>query len=388
MACCQELQTECLKVVNIGYLKTFIGTYLQNSSGGTVVVGGSHSGDTSYCPTYLELTNGSILPKRQSGSTSPKDDTDGIIVSTVCYGTSANYANNQLVNQKDLSLEFTRIGFDEGGSSVTGITITTSDGTNRIGACGGETKDILPTYKYTRTTMERTGDSGCSAVTSSSTIVNGNANDLAYTKTLTASTITKNATGATYTITRNGTPTTAQTEFPSRTDTVKASVAFRNTTYNSNELKITQDALTGQYVPSGDNKTYTNVELKSDKTSFGCSGGSFSASATGYYYTTSYWRDSCGVNYTSITAGTEYTENITTGITTIPEIYTCSISGDTSIPPIGGSSVTKSYVGSKSGAKNQLSGSFGPIASGESNSVVMKVEYHGFTDSITFTQNC
>ena len=95
-------QTECLRVITIGYLKSFIGNEVQNSSNGSSIHV-NYSDDT-YCPTYAELTGGTFIQNWQQGST-PNGDRDGIVVNATCTGTGSAYANNQLVNQKDLSMK-------------------------------------------------------------------------------------------------------------------------------------------------------------------------------------------------------------------------------------------------------------------------------------------
>jgi hypothetical protein len=56
---CSDFQTECLRVVTIGYLKSFIGNDVQDSSNSSPIYISSAYADT-YCPTYSELTGGSI----------------------------------------------------------------------------------------------------------------------------------------------------------------------------------------------------------------------------------------------------------------------------------------------------------------------------------------
>ena len=90
MACCSEFQTECLKVVTIGYLNSFIGSNIKDTDG-TVKTA---AGDSTYCPTYGELTGGSLIPNWREGS-SPYLDIDGIVI-------TGSFASNQLVRQKDL----------------------------------------------------------------------------------------------------------------------------------------------------------------------------------------------------------------------------------------------------------------------------------------------
>ena len=97
-------QTECYRVVTIGYLKSFIGTNVQNSANGSTI-SISRTDDT-YCHTYSELTGGTIIQTWSQGNT-PNGDRDGITVNSAAV-LGGNYANNQLVDQRDLGLKYTR----------------------------------------------------------------------------------------------------------------------------------------------------------------------------------------------------------------------------------------------------------------------------------------
>ena len=91
--CCSG-GNECNHVVTIGYLKNLV-----NVSGEGNIVSVNNS-DNTYCPTYDELTGGTLIANHSDGST-PNGDIDGIIV-------SGSYSGNQAVNQEDISLVYTR----------------------------------------------------------------------------------------------------------------------------------------------------------------------------------------------------------------------------------------------------------------------------------------
>ena len=140
MACCQELQTECFKVVNIGYLKTFIGDLIQNNSGETVHIDETIWNNSGYCPTYQELTRSTnpVIQNWKQDTSTPNKDTDGISI-------SGTYRNDQLVRQQDLSVKYTRINKLE----------IARNGSTNISACGGNAT-LTYDYKYARMKGGRT----------------------------------------------------------------------------------------------------------------------------------------------------------------------------------------------------------------------------------------
>ena len=102
-------KTDCYKVVNIGYLKSLIGSNIQNSNGEVVNVNTTQP-DT-YCPTYSELTGGTLIPNWSQGST-PRSDRDGITVNSTAVLGGA-YKTNQLVDRKDLGVKYTRFNMEK-----------------------------------------------------------------------------------------------------------------------------------------------------------------------------------------------------------------------------------------------------------------------------------
>lgn len=316
-SCCQEFNTECNKIVTIGYLKTFVGNNIQNSSGAVVAVNGA-SGDT-YCPTYGELVGGSIVPKHVASGWS--SDVDGIVV-------SGTYSNNECVKQKDLSLVFTRFN-----------SLTASASKTSVSECG-ESITMSSTYTLTRTTKSMNGN--CT-VSSSSTNGNASTNAVTYTSNQTFATVSSNR----VTFAKNGTVSSS-----TRTASVTAKVTFRGTSHNAAAVTITQAALTGSYsnYVSAHNVTTSVVATATTATQFGCEGGTYRASANANYttYVTMSWKDSCGTVYsdrtTDVASGTGSTA-LTAKSGTFPEINPCARKQDYS------SSATLTFSdGGKSGS--------------------------------------
>lgn len=272
-------QTECYRVVTIGYLKSFIGSNIQNSSGAVVYVNTTNP-DT-YCPTYSELTGGSLIPNWASGTT-PNGDRDGITVnpSAILGGT---YASNQCVDQRDLGLIYTRFN-----------SLSISLGKTSFGACGDSTS-VSYIHNYTRYNKFM-GDS-CSVSTTSTTVGDTTCGELTWHPSLGSV-----ANCNTYSIPKNSSSTG---EAPARTGSVYSSVVFRTATKNSNTVSFSQAALTGSWLNNG--TTYGVDAWPSTSQSFGCAGGSYAAYGTGYTYNTYIWKDACGTTYPSRASGTTAT---------------------------------------------------------------------------------
>ena len=133
--CCTGV-TECDHIVTIGYLKSFIGTDVHSSLNDTVL--SVNSQDDTYCPTYAELTGGTLIQNHSNGVT-PNGDVDGIIV-------NGSYASNQGVMERDLSMAYTRFKRLSIGASQT-----------TISECGGNST-LSYTHLYTRYTKSHTDD--------------------------------------------------------------------------------------------------------------------------------------------------------------------------------------------------------------------------------------
>ena len=254
-----------------------IGDLIQDSSNGSVIHI-SRTDDT-YCPTYSELTGGTIIQTWSQGST-PKGDRDGIVVSSSAI-LGGNYASNQLVDQKDLSLRYTRFN---------SLSIARS-GSGNISECGGSAT-LTYTYNYKR--YNKYMNDSCVTASSEST-VDSVCGELGYHTTYGS---VSNCTA--YSIGKNGTVSAS-----SRSDSIYADVTFRGTNHTSNTVTITQNALSGSYSTYVSERTVTTAVTASRSSAyeFGCGGGTYSATGTRYYntYTTYKWKDSCGTEYSDKT---------------------------------------------------------------------------------------
>ena len=321
-------QTECYRVVTIGYLKSFIGTNIQNSANGSVI-SISRSDDT-YCPTYSELTGGTIIQTWSQGST-PNGDRDGITVNSSAV-LGGNYAENQLVDQRDLGLKYTR--FKSFGISASPTTIS---------ECGGNS---TLSYSHVYTRYNKYMNDSCATASTNSDV-----SDIANGEVSWSAGSYGSISYPTYSIGKNGSVSAS-----SRSTTVRATVTFRGTSH-SDTVTITQRALTGsysQYVTSYDVTTSVSAN-RSSSASFGCDGGTYSATGTRYYdtYYRYSWTDSCGTNYPSLTSDTK----------------------------VGSSS---SSMGSKSGSFS----SWDCCNGGYSDSASLSFSQDGYSDSVSFSQSC
>lgn len=285
MACCSEYQTECLRVVTIGYIKDFIGTDIQDSTNGSSK-SISRTDDT-YCPTYSELTGGTIIQTWSQDSTTPRYDRDGIVVNETCTGTGERYADNQLVNQKDFSMKYTR--FND-------LSISSSK-TSNLDPCG-ESTTITTTYNYTRYTKSM--NASCAVPTPASSSSNGACADLSW-HTEIGSVSNCNS----YTIGKNS---SSDGEAPARCDYVSATTTFRSASKASNKIEICQKALTGDYTYATGRTRKQETGIDETHTTptniYGCNvNQTVSMTATGYYnlWREYAWVDSCGTVYPSKT---------------------------------------------------------------------------------------
>ena len=267
MACCTG-QTNCNHIITIGYLKSFVGNDIQDANGNVVSV--NHSDDT-YCPTYAELTGGSLIPNgSDKGNGKWSQNVDGIIV-------GGSYAANQCVKQEDLSAIYTR--FES-------FSITATPNTD-IDECGNQTSTMSYTYMLRK--YNKAMNSSCEVDTTSSTN-----SDTASTVSYTPSDNWASVSNSTVSFLKNGTH-----DAPARTVTITGSVNFRGTSH-TDTANITQKALTGEYkYLTSYTEVYSYDSLTVSPTTFDCNGGYWTA--TGYYTNHNWdvyrWQDSCGVNY-------------------------------------------------------------------------------------------
>ena len=298
MACCSEFQTECLKVVTIGYLNSFIGSNIKDTDG-TVKTA---AGDSTYCPTYGELTGGSLIPNWREGS-SPYLDIDGIVI-------TGSYASNQLVRQKDLQVKYT---------TFNKLSIARS-GSGDLSACGAN-ETLTYDYKFIR--HSKSMNSSC-VVNETTTTVNGACNELSYHTTYGSVT---NCTS--YHIDKNGEFSGPNNRVPTsparRCDTIYANVTFRGEVKKSNEISICQKKLTG-YWSSRDSRDFVNFTVEGHPqnggTIYSCSMVRVYLTGTATYTDWYHWIDECGYNY-----------NIKSGVTTTEgcDSKYCNVSGPSSV---------------------------------------------------------
>lgn len=307
MACCTEYQTECLRVVTVGYLRSFVNGEIHDSNDYSMTI--SHANGDTYCPTYAELTGGTLVQNFKSDS-DPQGYVDGIIV-------SGSYANNQLVRQQDLSLKYTRFG-----------DITISASKTSLSACGDTT---LLSYTYTFNVTTKGMNSSCTVTSSTSSESSSRTSyelsgDSAF-----------SLAGSTVSVPKNDDGGNPRWNVPERCTDAYVKASWRRYNY-SKFVKICQEELTGDYTYNS-GRTYYNVVVTAGSSSGGgsgsctitggtssvpsnggtytlgvdngtcsgggaggsttcdCYGGTFYASATGYYYNRWCWVDSCGTIY-------------------------------------------------------------------------------------------
>ena len=322
---CIDFQTECLRVVTIAYLKNFIGSEVQNSANGSPMYISSTYRDD-YCPTYSELIGGSVIQTWAQGAT-PNSDRDGIIVNSVSLATGVAYAPNQLVDQKDLSMMYTRF-----------YSFSVSSASGDISQCGGS-KQLGYSHVYTRYTKSM--NNSCMVSTASYNVSDTANNEVSWNPGTYGS-----VSYPYYSIGRQPETRTA----PRRCTTVTGSIVFRGTSHSSTTT-ICQAALGGSY-SNYEGRHYTSVTVYPSTTStFGCGEGSFSVTSTGFFFDRYEWKDDCGTVYHS---SPYYDRN-----------------------------------GSEDGPSS--SGSFGSCdccSGGCSNNRTLSVSYHGFSNSYTFYQSC
>ena len=326
MACCTG-QTKCNDTVTIGYLKSFIGSNILTTAGTVVNVSTARTDwrKDAYCPTYAELTGGTLIPNFVDGGTNKwASNVDGI---TINHGSS--YSGNQVVKVEDLILTYTRYK-----------SIAVSASSTSLSECGGSTT-LGRTFKLTKTIKAMNDCNGGVPSTSSS-----EGSDTASTTTYSSTQGWLTINGSTATAPKNGTVSSS-----TLTTEVKASVNYKGATYTSTGVTVSQAALTGAYETTG-TSTATGIDVTYTPTTrtFGCEGGTYTVEAVGKYYTRYKWKDSCGVVYNDVYNDVQGSSNLQTKTGTFAAVQ-CPIESSTS-------SSTASY------------------------------SWSGITSNVTFTQNC
>ena len=282
MACCTG-QTKCNDTVTIGYLKSFIGNDILTTAGTPVSV--STSQPDSYCPTYAELTGGTLIPNFVDGGTNKwASNVDGI---TINHGSS--YSGNQVVKVNDLILTYTRYK-----------SIAVSASSTSLSECGGSTT-LGRTFKLTKTIKAMNDCNGGVPSTSSS-----EGSDSAFTTTYSSTQGWLTINGNTATAPKNGTVSSS-----TLTTEVKASVNYKGATHTSTGVTVSQAALTGAYETTGTTTpTGMNLIITPSDQKFGCKGGNYTITGTGNYYTRYKWKDSCGVVYNNVYNDVQGSDNV------------------------------------------------------------------------------
>ena len=277
MACCTG-QTNCNKIVTIGYLRNFTNGLIQDASGAVQEVNLNSLPSTartdSYCPTYAQLTGGSLIPNFNDGGNNKwSKNVDGITV-------NGSYDSTQCVKQEDLRVTYTR--FES-------LTTTATPSTN-ISECGGNS---TMAYTYTLRKYVKAMNGDCEAITTSTTSIDtSDSGDAAveYKSNQDWAIVTK----PTVTLLKNGTHDAA-----ARNAIITSTITFRDTQHSATAT-IGQKALTGDYkflMHKSEIFTYDSVSVS--PIHFNCDGGTWTA--TGYYTNHDWdvyrWEDSCGTAY-------------------------------------------------------------------------------------------
>lgn len=275
MASCCPGVTECKHLITIGFLQVFIGSDLQDENGNTMSV--SHPNGTAYCPTYSELTGGTLIHNWKQGTT-PNGDRDGIII-------GGSYASNECVRREDLSMKYTRF-------KSLGLTASPSS----IDACSGcSTLSVSHLYnRYTKVLDDDCESAESPSVSSTTDTASG---EVTYTSSNNVFTIS----GNTVCVGKNNPNNNGRSN--SRSTTITAKITFRGSNKTATAT-ITQAGLTGEY-----KYWYHTYEVHGKDVDcgtqefFGCEGGNYSATA--FYYQDDWdvyrWQDRCGTNYDSDT---------------------------------------------------------------------------------------
>lgn len=279
MECCSS-NTICNKAISIGYLKSLIGDNIQDSQDGSIVHVNSNY-DT-YCPTYSELSGGTLIPIRVIDNNDAANDVDGIIVNPICTETSSGYTSGQVVNNEDVLVGWTRF-----------ISTTISADPTTMSECGdGANLSYKTTYRRALESMNSLCESG---VSSSDTV---STSDGKTSFVISSSGRYGSISSNRYTIGKNGTVSSS-----TRSDTISGVTTFRGTQYgSSNTSTITQRALTGSYSQQVDTYKVTTaltVSPTTDTSLSGCNEIEYGANFIRHYdvWEIKEWVDSCEIDY-------------------------------------------------------------------------------------------
>ena len=144
------------KVVTIGYLKTFVSGILSVSTA---------YNDDRFCPTYAELTGGSLVTNYKS-DTNPTKTTNGIRINGCSVGTS--YSSNQLVVEPDLELLYQQLQ-----------SISVSAAKTTVGCCA--TSTTLSSTAYFKLVTKTTGGTSTASTSTSASVSASYSEDESFT---------------------------------------------------------------------------------------------------------------------------------------------------------------------------------------------------------------
>ena len=257
-------KTECYRVATIQFLKTFC-------SG---IVAPSETKGLTYCPTFKELTGGTIIQNWEAGTT-PNLDKNGIVVNknAVLGGT---YADNQCVDQSDISVRYTEYN---------GITVSANP--TAVTACAG-TSSLSYSKSWTRYTkyMKTCSESSYTTGTTSTAVTDTTSAGVTWSVSpSTAGSVTNN----TLSYNKNGTVSSS-----ARDITVTG-------TYNgkSDSVTIRQAGLSGTYDNNLHHRASNSFAITSTKPDRfnDCNAGTIPYTATLNYTEYYEWVDSCNKHY-------------------------------------------------------------------------------------------
>jgi len=253
---CNSLEVTCNHNVTIGYLKELVAA-IPSACCTTITV----TGNDSYCPTYGELTGGTLIPNFSDGGNNAwSNNVDGIVI-------NPGYSNNQCVAKKDLKLIYT--AFES---------LVTTNSSPIVSECGGATTTTkaLTFRKYTKE---------CNKTATSTTQVD------------TVLGVTWHGTDG------SGTGTKTYPINDSFTDThassVYCTISWRGCNYTSNSVAVSQKVREFSHYNDYSMSSGQSVDVSCYPYSFDCKGGTSYASAL-YYYTTwteRHYIDTCNRDY-------------------------------------------------------------------------------------------
>ena len=253
---CNSLEITCNHNVTIGYLKELVAA-IPGACCTRITV----TGNDSYCPTYGELTGGTLIPNfSDGGNYAWSNNVDGIVV-------SPGYSNNQCVAKKDLKLIYT--AFES---------LVVSNPSPIVSECGGSTT-TTKTLTFRKYTKE------CDKAVTSTTQVD------------TTLRVTWSGTDGSNTGTKSYPINNSFTD--THPSTVYCTINWRGCSYTSNSITVSQKIRAFSHYDDYSRSSGQSVDVSCYPYSFDCKGGTSEATAT-YYYTTWTERhhiDTCNRDY-------------------------------------------------------------------------------------------